>query len=208
MIGSSASARAVALAIAIAVVAGGGSFAVSRYVIAQAQEEGKGLAQQRAIERSAQKDMDKQAAESAERTKRLTRLLSTLEDSLASHPLDSMMVVSAANISYDLGKFDKAARYYEIFLGKIDPSNTAVRIDYAYALFQMGRKEDGMAELKGIISREPKNQSALFNLAVMYAQMDNVGEALRWFTTCKKADSTSMIGQRAALAIQQLETTT
>jgi len=199
---------AIAMAVAIVVGIGGGSFAISRYMIESAKEEGKGLAQQRAIERSAQKDMEKQAAESAERTKRLTGLLSTLEDSLASHPLDSMMVVSAANICYYLGKFDKAARYYQIFLGKIDPSNTALRIDDAFGLFQMGRKENGMAELKGIISREPKNQSALFNLAVMHAQMDNVGEALRWFTTCKMADSTSVIGQRAALAIQQLETTT
>lgn len=118
------------------------------------------------------------------------------------------MVVSAGNISYDLGKFDKAARYYEIFLGKIDPSNTAVRIDYAYALFQMGRQEDGMQVLKGIIAREPKNQSAMFNLAVMFAQRQDVEQAMRWFKECRQANPTSPIGERAALAMKQLETTT
>lgn len=200
--------NAIALAIAIVVGIGGGSFAISRYMIESAKEEGKGLAQQRAIERSAQLDMEKQAAESAERQKRLSGLLATLEDSLKTHPLDSMMVVSAGNISYDLGKFDRAARYYEIFLGKIDPSNTAVRIDYAYALFQMGREDDGMQVLKGIITREPKNQSAMFNLAVMYAQRQNVEQAMRWFKECRQADPTSAIGERAALAIKQLESTT
>jgi len=152
--------------------------------------------------------MQKQAAQAQERQSRLTGLLATLEDSLKTRPLDSMMVVSAGNISYDLGQFDKAARYYQIFLGKIDPSNTAVRIDYAYALFQMGRGGDGMQELRSIIDREPKNQSALFKLAVMYAQKQDVEQAMHWFRQCRQVDSTSAIGERAALAIQQLETTT
>lgn len=199
---------AIALAVAIVVGIGGGSFGTSRYMIESAKEEGKGLAQQRAIERTAQEQMQKQAAQAQERQSRLTGLLATLEDSLKTRPLDSMMVVSAGNISYDLGQFDKAARYYQIFLGKIDPSNTAVRIDYAYALFQMGREGDGMQELRSIIDREPKNQSALFNLAVMYAQKQDVEQAMHWFRQCRQVDSTSAIGERAALAIQQLETTT
>ncbi len=208
MKGNTQGVRALVLAAVIIVIAGGGSFAISRYVVSSAQEEGKGLAQERAVKRSAQQEVEKQAAESAERQKRLTELLATLEDSLKTHPFDSMLVVSAGNISYDLGKFDNAARYYAIFLEKIDPSNTPVRIDYAYALYQMGRQREGMDVLKGIIAREPKNQSALFNLAVMYAQQDDVTNALRWFKTCRDADPKSMIGERAALAIRQLETTT
>lgn len=208
MKGNTQGVRVLVLAVVIIVIAGGGSFAVSRFIISSAQEEGKGLAQERAIQRSAQQEMEKQAAESAERQKRLTGLLATLEDSLKTHPLDSMLVVSAGNISYDLGKFDNAARYYSVFLEKIDPSNTPVRIDYAYALYQMGRQREGMDVLKGIITREPKNQSALFNLAVMYAQQDDVTNALRWFKACRDADPKSMIGERAALAIRQLETTT
>ena len=195
--GTSGSGNAVALAIALVVVVSGGSYALSRLALQQAQEEGAPLAKQRAVER-----------EAALRQKRMVELLKTLEDSIATHPLDSMMVISAGNISYDLGQFDKAAQYYETFLTSIDPSKTAVRIDYAYALFQSGNVEEGKNVLLAVIAKEPKNQSALFNLAVMYIEESNTEKALETFRECYKADPASDIGKRAALAVQQLETTT
>lgn len=204
--------NAVILAVAIIVLAGGGSFIASRSVISAAKEEGKELAGRRAKERVEQRQVDmelqRQRDEQTARSQRLTALLETLEDSLKTHPLDSMMVISAGNISYDLGKFEKAAIYYETFLSKIDPSNTAVRVDFAYSLYKSGRAENGIAELKRILASYPNNQSALFNLAVMHLELGNTEQALEWFTKCQKADPQSEIGKRAAIAVNQLKTTT
>ena len=71
----------IVLALLIVLLVGGGSYAISRYVISGNSEKGKGLAEQRAAERSRQ-----QGATSRNTT--LTRLLTSLEDSLQTRPLD------------------------------------------------------------------------------------------------------------------------
>ncbi|MCX6139461.1 MAG: tetratricopeptide repeat protein [Candidatus Kapabacteria bacterium] len=193
--------RVIALALTIVVLVGGGSLALSRYRISEDIEKGKGLAAQRNEERDRQQS-------SASRQTRMMDLLRTLEDSLASRPLDSMMVISAANIAYDLGEFDKSARYYHRFLDSIDPSNTPIRIDYAYSLYQTGKQAEGRSTLEDIIRKEPRNQTAMLNLAVMWAQDRQFDEALKWFKRCRSVDPESELGKRAAMAIEQLETKT
>ncbi|MBC8125229.1 MAG: tetratricopeptide repeat protein [Candidatus Kapabacteria bacterium] len=191
----------IALALLIVLLVGGGSYAISRYVISGNIEKGKGLAEQRAAERSRQ-----QGAASRQTT--LTNLLTSLEDSLQTRPLDSMLLISAANISYDLEQFDKAAQYYDRFLKEIDPSNAAIRIDYAYSLYKTGKQAEGKSVLEGIIKKDSRNQAALLNLAVMFAQDRQFDEALKWFKRCKDVDPTSDLGKRAAMAIAQLESNT
>ena len=193
--------KVVALAVAIVALAGGGSFAITRYRISQDIEKGKGLAQERAAERDRQQS-------AVTRQKTMTDLLTTLEDSLQRRPLDSMLLISSANISYDLGQFDKATTYYKRFLENVDPSNTAIRIDYAYSLYQTGKQDEGKTVLTDVIRSEPRNQVAMLNLAVMYAQERNFDEALTWFKRCRDADPSSELGKRAVLAITQLETNT
>jgi cytochrome c-type biogenesis protein CcmH/NrfG len=193
--------KVVALAVAIVALAGGGSFALTRYRISQDIEKGKGLAQERAAERDRQQS-------AVTRQKTMTDLLTTLEDSLQRRPLDSMLLISSANISYDLGQFEKATTYYKRFLENVDPSNTAIRIDYAYSLYQTGKQDEGKTVLTDVIRSEPRNQVAMLNLAVMYAQERNFDEALTWSKRCRDADPASELGKRAVLAITQLETNT
>lgn len=185
------------LAVAIVAVVGMGSWGLSRMAISADVDAGREKALQRASQRHAEE-------ESVARERRLTTLLATIEDSLAARPLDSMLVVSAANISYDLGQFDKASRFYRRFLDAIDPSATAVRVDYAYCLFQTGKQSEAIAELEGVIQKEPKNQSALFNIAVMYTQLSRMDMATMWFKRCQQADPSSAIGQRASAALEEL----
>jgi cytochrome c-type biogenesis protein CcmH/NrfG len=90
------------LAAAIVLVVGLGSWGLSRMAISADIEAGRETALQRSSQRHAEE-------ESVARERKLTSLLATIEDSLAARPLDSMLVVSAANISYDLGQFDKAS---------------------------------------------------------------------------------------------------
>lgn len=160
-----------------------------------------GAGKEKALQRTSQRHAED---ESVARERRLTTLLATIEDSLAARPLDSMLVVSAANISYDLGQFDKASRYYRRFLDAIDPEATAVRVDYAYCLFQTGKQDEAIAELEGIIQKDRKNQSALFNIAVMYTQLSKMEMAIMWFKRCQQANPSSPIGQRASAALNEL----
>lgn len=189
------------LVASIIVVVGGGSWALSRMAISANIDAGREKALARAAERQ-------EGDEASARQQKLTSLLATIEDSLGTRPLDSMLVISAANIAYDLGQFVKASRLYRRFLDSIDASASTVRIDYAYALFQTGQQQQAITELEGVIRKEPKNQSALFNIAVMYAQLQRLEDAVTWFKRCQQADPQSPIGQRAALALEQLSKTT
>jgi tetratricopeptide (TPR) repeat protein len=189
------------LVASIIVVVGGGSWALSRMAISANIDAGREKALARAAERQ-------EGDEAAARQSKLTSLLKSIEDSLGARPLDSMLVISAANIAYDLGQFDKASRLYRRFLESIDASASTVRIDYAYALFQTGQQQQAITELEGVIKKDPKNQSALFNIAVMYTQLQRFEEATTWFKRCQQADPQSAIGERAALALEQLSKTT
>lgn len=193
--------KIVILAVCLVAVVSGGSYAFVRYRISEDIEKGKGLAQERAAEMGRQQS-------TMQRQQTMNNLLATLEDSLKTRPLDSMLVLSSANISYDLGQFEKASRYYRLFLDSIAPGRTDVRIDYAYSLFETGKQEDGMAVLVDVVKRDPKNQTATLNLAVMFAQQQKFDEALKWFKRCRDVDPASDLGKRAAMAIEQLETKT
>lgn len=192
---------ATAIAITIVGVVGLGSWTLSRMAISASIDAGKEKALQNASQRHSEE-------EAVARERKLTSLLATIEDSLAARPLDSMLVVSAANISYDLGQFERASKYYRRFLDSIDPSATAVRVDYAYCLFQTGKQDNAVAELEAVIRKDPKNQSALFNIAVMYTQLRNTELAVTWFTRCQQADPSSEIGQRATMALKELSKNT
>lgn len=192
---------ATTIAITIVGVVGMGSWALSRMAISANIDAGKEKALQKASQRHAEE-------ESVARERKLTSLLATIEDSLVARPLDSMLVVSAANISYDLGQFERASKYYRRFLDSIDPSALAVRVDYAYCLFQTGKQDNAIAELEAVIRKDPKNQSALFNIAVMYTQLRNTELAVTWFTRCQQADPSSEIGQRATMALKELSKNT
>lgn len=134
------------LAAAIIIAAGiaaGGSYAVVRYRVAQDVEKGAGLANQRAEQQREQQLADSLQVRMEQRKRSLTGLLRVVEDSLRARPLDSMLLISAGNISYDIGEFDKAVRFYRSFLTSVDPGNTMVRIDYAYALYASGNRQMG-----------------------------------------------------------------
>jgi tetratricopeptide (TPR) repeat protein len=198
------------LAAAIIIAAGiaaGGSYAVVRYRVAQDVETGKGLAEQRASQQREQKLADSLQVRMEQRKRSLTGLLRVVEDSLRARPLDSMLLISAGNISYDIGEFDKAVRFYRSFLTSVDPSNTMVRIDYAYALYASGKQTEGIDEMKRVISRAPTNQAALLNLAAMYGQMNQLDEAVVWFTKCRDVNASTDYGKRASMALDEIRAT-
>lgn len=194
--------------IALLVIAGvgGASFAVSRQVTSNAVEEGKKIVEERA--RTQVAPAEKVDPEAAKRKAMLESMLKVVEQKLAERPADSMLLVSAGNMSYDLGLFKSAERYYKTFLEKIEPNNLRVRIDYAYVVFQNGRKDEALVIMKKIIKQHPKDQTALYNLGVMYIQMKQMDEAVETMKACRDAAPETELGKRAGMAVVQLESTT
>ena len=175
------------------------TFGIHRYLVGQAVEEGKPKAEQRLAERTAQ---DRAQA----RTDTLQQLLTELSSRVKDHPDDSMLVISAANIAYDLGNFEEAERFYRLFLDNIDADNVSARIDLAYVVYRIGRKDESFTMLHDIIAKNPSNQTAMFNLAFMYDQEGQPDKAKEWMKKCQAADPNSALGQRATQVLSNIET--
>lgn len=185
-----------ALAAGVVLVVAASSFGVQRYLIGLAEDEGKPLAQERAAQRAAQE-------EERQRTDTLEKMLLLVQQRLEERPLDSMLVISAANIAYDLGAFAVAEVYYNRFLDSIDPRNTAAAIDRAFVVFQQGRHSDAQSMLQRVIDAEPGNQTAMYNMAFMMHEAGHVEQSRTWMERVVAADPSSQIGKTAAEVLKQ-----
>ena len=177
------------------------SFSVHRWILSEATEEGRPIAEQRAEQRATQ---ERQIA----RTDTLTSLLGVLEQKLQDEPLDSMLVISAANVAYDLGDVERAERYYRRFIDSIDSENPAPRIDLSYVVFRDGREDEAIGLLEDVIERYPDNQTAMFNMAYMMDQMGRTDEAISWMERCRDTNPDTPLGRQAASILEQQEQTT
>ena len=180
----------------IVVGVAGLSFSIHRWIVSEGIEEGRSIAEERTAQRE-------QQASAAARIDTLTSLLGVLELRLADKPLYSMLVISAANVAYDLGRYELAETMYRRFIDSIDTQNTAARIDLAYVVFRGGRQDDGVDILKDVLNRDPSDQTAMFNMAYMLDQMGRTDEALKQMMACRDADPDSQLGQQAAAIISQ-----
>lgn len=195
------------LALLVIAGVGGASLGISRWLTSKAVEDGQVV---RAERKKAEGAMQPEGAdpEVAKRKAMIESMLKIVEQKLAEHPADSMLLVSAGNMSYDLGLFEPAEKYYKTFLEKVEPENLRVRIDYAYVVFQNGRKDEALTIMKKVVKQHPKDQTALYNLGVMYIQLKRFEDALKTMKACRDSGPDTDLGKRSAAAVIQLETTT
>jgi tetratricopeptide (TPR) repeat protein len=199
--------RLTAVVVGVVVLVTGTSFGISRMFVNQAIDEGRPIAERRAEQRKLQAEAATQQEALSNRAAQLSGLLLEVEDKLEQSPLDSMLVVSAANLAYELQQYQKAEVYYKRFLDKIDPANSSVGIDYAFVVFQNGRPQDGLGILKQIIRREPGNQLALYNCAYLYMQLGDNAKAAEMLTACRNVNPATPTGQNAERALEQITAT-
>lgn len=200
----SSAARPAILIISLVVLVTATSFGISRLLINNSIAEAKPLADQREAQRTQLREAERQQEAVQARRDTLSRLLTILEERLQSNPADSMLLISAGNIAYDLQQYAHAERHYKTFLDNFTRNQTSVKIDYGFAVFQNGNKQEGIRILKSVITTEPTNQTALFNLAYMYQQLDEIDNTRKLLTACRDVDPASAIGQNANQALQAL----
>lgn len=184
------------------------SFGISRMLINDTVEQARPIAEKRDVQRRELALAEQREALVAARQDTLQKLLTTLEARIASNPPDSMVLISAGNIAYDLQEFGKASEYYKTFLENIGGNHTAVQIDYGFAVFQTGKQAEGIGILRSVLRAHPTNQTALFNLAFMYQQMGKADSTRHLLTACRDADPASAIGKNADAVLHQLATQT
>ena len=192
--------RPVLAAIVGVLLLAGLSFGITRWQIADAQADGKAKADSAAAANAPM------LAEQAKRDT-LEKLLNTVVERVKSMPNDSMLVISAANIAYNLERYDVAERFYRRFLDSIDAKNVNVRIDYAYTVYMNGRMDEAVGILQGILARAPKHQAAMYNLGILYLRSEDTERGLEWMKKCRDVDSTTDVGKRAANLVTTLEQT-
>lgn len=197
----------VLLIVAVVMVVAGSSFGLSRMLINNAVEAAKPLADERNTQREQMLKAEQQQMMLHARQDTLTTLLTRLEEKLQQSPTDSMLLISAGNIAYDLQQYGKAEKHYETFLRSYNVNQNAVRIDYGFTVFQNGKQQEGIGILRQVLRSEPTNQTALFNLAYMYQQQGNADSTKALLTACKNSDPTSAIGKNAAAVLEQLAST-
>lgn len=197
---SSSPTRVLVLAVGIASSVAAISWTSHYMVVENNREKGKEKLKADSVAAAAQ-----QPQEDPSLRARKEELLERLEKALVDHPKDSMLIISAGNAAYDLQRFDLAAKYYKVFIETIDGSSAAVRIDYGYAVFSTGEQQKGLDIVEDVVRRDPKNQTALYNLAIMSFQMKDTDAAAAWLKKCIEAGPDTPIGERAARTLQALQ---
>ncbi|GGD19194.1 hypothetical protein GCM10011342_29850 [Aquisalinus flavus] len=80
------------------------------------------------------------------------------------------------SMSFDPEKRAQAGRYYELALAE-KPNFPLARNDYAYWLFENGRVEEALEQLKTALAHDPAQVDANTNLIAAYAGMGMIDEA-------------------------------
>lgn len=95
---------------------------------------------------------------------------------LQREPNDPTALVMMADVSFDQRAFTKALDFYERYL-KVEVGDLGARARYASTLTFLGRYDDSIRELRGVLQSDPKNFPAMAYLAITYAQKGEIPQA-------------------------------
>ncbi|MEX0596479.1 MAG: hypothetical protein WD512_08245, partial [Candidatus Paceibacterota bacterium] len=103
-------------------------------------------------------------------------LIDTLVRILKVDPVNKYALIELANVSFESKAFPKAAEYYKKYL-EIVPDDLEVRSRYASCLIFLDQHSTGLKELEIVLSKDPKNFSALAYKAIALSQTNQEAEA-------------------------------
>lgn len=138
---------------------------------------------------------------------RAIAVLSKLQDSLDANPQNKVLTLQLANLYYDVQMYPNAQQLYKKYLDVFNQKDTSVMIDYGYALFKSGDQSGGIAATKKVLTLNPKHPIAIFNIAVMYYEQNNVEETVRWLKKCVEVAPTSDVGKKSKEFLETLSKT-
>lgn len=106
---------------------------------------------------------------------------SPLLNKLKSDPNNSKVLEQVGATYYEGHQFKVAAQYYGKAV-QAEPKNTALRVKLAGALFESGDANGALAQLNMVLTQEPTNANALFNLGAieLNSKKDEKGAIAAW----------------------------
>jgi Flp pilus assembly protein TadD len=143
-----------------------------------------------------------------------------MEQQVKANPANLDMMLHLANILNDNRFYDKAIKYYKMYLEK-RPKDTNARVDMGICYKEIGSYDDAVREMKEALEYEPKHLFATYNLGIVAldegkmcmdrGQMDKANELIResndWFRKTVALAPTSEVGKRAQQLLMQHSTT-
>jgi hypothetical protein len=95
---------------------------------------------------------------------------------LAIAPEDPDALLMIGDVSFDQKAFTKAVEFYERYM-KLAPNDLGVTARYASTLTFLGRYDESIKQLEGVLSRDPNNFPAMAYLAITFAQKGELSKA-------------------------------
>lgn len=92
---------------------------------------------------------------------------------MAAKPSDNELVPLRTQLLQELGKTDEAIKEIENQIAR-DPNSTIYRLQYAALLSGAQRLDDAIAQYKKVLEIDPKNETALYNLAANFKNKASV----------------------------------
>lgn len=182
-------------------VIGAASFGISRSTmpdIQQAPPADHGQEQGGMSESDFKKQQEEMMAQSHS-------LLQNVKDSLKAEPDNPRLILKLANLYYDIKQFDEAEPYYRRYLTDFDQKNANARVDYGYVLFSIGKRTEGVSELRKVLKDEPNHAFALFNLGIMHYEMKDMQAARQWFEKCAANATEDRLKTMAQQILRELD---
>lgn len=178
------------------------SYGIRRYSVEQDMKIG---AKKMAEQTQQQESTNPHAEDEMNIVRRAAESVDMLRDSLTKNPSDTSLIFPLAQALVSARDTTAALEQYKRYVTQIAPNNISAKSDYAYLLFESGKKSEGFSLMKNVLQRDPKNQIALYNMGVMFYKERNFEQAIRYMSDVVLADSTSQLGIQAKMAITDLE---
>ncbi len=131
--------------------------------------------------------------------------LEILAEAVQANPMADSVVLEYANALFDAGDFIQAAHWYQYYLEHFDSLNTDVRTDYAYALLQSGKPMEGVAQLRQVLRIDSTHGIALYNFALLQAQIGRLDSAKQYLIRAIRYASDSVVVAEASRFLQRIQ---
>ena len=127
--------------------------------------------------------------------------INELKSIVEKNPENASAILDLANLRFDSGFFEDAAKNYEQYLN-LDPQNADARIDMAVCYYNLQQFDKAESEIISALKYSPKHQVGYLNLGVVYLAKQNVEKAKEWFNKAVELDPNSEIGKKAKSLLQ------
>ena len=126
------------------------------------------------------------------------------EKAIMLNPKYVQAMVNLGSLYSDLEEHDEAIKWYEKALS-IDPEDCKARSNLGNVYYTLERYPDAMFEYRRAIDQDPACESALYNIAVAFADAGLFREAVAWWKKVEKAAPGTRAAQSARENIEILD---